>query len=148
VAKIGASMMIDRPVDEVWRYSIDWSKGPQWDPGLVECKVTSEGPLGVGTTLQSKRTTRGAKLIDFRVAEYEPGRMLTAEVMSPHAMRGTRITQSLESVEGKTKVNIAWDMKLHGFYSLFGPLLAREANKGCETQVGNLKRVIESQAKS
>ena len=145
MAKIGASVVVDRPVDEVWRYSIDWTKGPQWDPGLLECKVTSEGPLGVGTTLQSRRTTRGARLAVFRVTEYEPGRKLTAEVTSPNMMKGSRNTTTLENAEGRTKLGIAWDMKLNGFYSLLGPLLARSTKKLCETQVGNLKRILESE---
>jgi len=148
MAKIEASTTVDRPVDEVWRFAIDWAKGPQWDPGLIECKVTSEGPLGVGSTLQSKRTTRGAHLVVWRVAEYEPGRKLTAEVESPHLMEGSRQTIALENAEGKTKVNQTWDLKLNGFYSLLGPLLARSTKQTCETQLSNLKRVLESEAKS
>jgi len=148
MVKIEASVMIDRPIEEVWKFAIDWAKGPQWDPGLLECKVTSEGPLGVGTTLQSKRTTRGAHLVVFRVTEYEPGRKLTAEMTYPQMMRGSSETYTLENAEGKTKVNVAWDMKLNGFYSLLGPLLARSTKKLCETQIGNLKRILESESQS
>jgi len=145
MAKVEASVIIDRPVDEVWRYAIDWSKGPQWDPDLIECKVTSEGPLGVGTTLQSVRATRGAHLIEFRVTEYEPGRKLTAEVTAPKMARGSRQTMVLESAEGKTKVNTAWDWKLNGFYTLLGPIMIRSSKKTSETQLGNLKRILESE---
>jgi len=145
VAKIEASAMVERPTDEVWRFVIDFPNAPKVDPDLLECKVTSEGQLGVGTTLQSRRTTRGARLAVFRVTEYEPGRKLTAEVTSPKMMKGSRNTTTLENAEGKTKLNVAWDMKLNGFYSLLGPLLARSTKKLCETQVGNLKRILESE---
>ena len=145
MAKIGASVVVDRPVDEVWSYATDWAKGPQWDPGLIECKVTSEGPLGVGTTLQSKRTSRGAHLILWHITEFEPGRKLTAEATSPQMMRGSRNMMTFESAEGKTKVDIAWDTKFNGFYSLLGPLLAPSFKKTCETQLGNLKRILESE---
>ena len=144
MAKIEASTTVDRPVEDVWRAVIDFPNGPKWDPGLLECKVTSEGPLSVGSTVQSRRTTRGANLVVFRVTEYEPGRKFAAEVMSPRAMRGSRHMETLESVEGKTKYSIAWDLKVNGLYSLLGPLLARSSKKLAETQVGNLKRMVES----
>ena len=139
---------IERPTDEVWKFVTDFPNGPKWDPGLIECKVTSEGPLGVGTTLQSKRKTRGANLIMWRVAEYEPGRKITAEVTAPQMIRGSRNTMTLEGSEGKTKFSVAWDMKLNGFYSLLRPFMASSVRKTAETQVGNAKRVLESEPKS
>jgi hypothetical protein len=145
MAKIEASVVVDRPVEEVWKFVIDFPNAPKVDPDLLECKVTSEGPLGVGTTLQSKRTTRGAHLIVWSVTEYEPGRKLIAEVASPQMMRGSRNMMTCESAEGKTKVDIAWDLKLNGFYSLLGPLLAPGFKKTCETQLSNLKHVLESE---
>jgi uncharacterized membrane protein len=148
MAKIEASITVERPTDEVWRFITDFPNGPKWDPGLIECKVTSEGPLGVGTTLQSRRTTRGANLIVWRVTEYEPGRRITAEATAPQMMRGSRNTMTVENTEGKTKLNLAWDMKLNGIYSLLNPLLARSTKKMCETQLGNAKRILESEAKS
>jgi len=148
MTKIEASVLVDRPVEEVWRFVNDFPNAPKWDPDLIECKVTSEGPIGVGTTLQSRRTTRGANLVMFHVTEYEPGRRMTAEATSPKMMKGSTNTVILEKAEGKTKVNVAWDMKLNGFYSLLGPLLARSTKKLCETQVGNLKRIMESEPKS
>ena len=148
MAKYGASILVDRPVEEVWRFVIDFPNAPKVDPDLLECKVTSEGPLGVGTTVQSKRTTRGANLVVFHVTEYEPGRKLTAEVRSPNMMKGSRNTTTLENAEGKTKLSIAWDMKLNGFYSMLRPFMARSGRKLCETQVGNIKRVLETEAPS
>ena len=148
MAKITASTSIERPAEEVWKLAIDWSKGPQWDPGLVECRVTSEGPLGVGTTLRSKRTTRGLHLAEFRVTEYEPERRLTAEFTSPKMLRGSSETLTFQSAEGRTKVNLAWNLKLNGFYSLLGPFLAPSIKKGAETDLVNLKRILESGSKS
>lgn len=148
MAKIEASIVVDRPVEEVWRFVIDFPNAPKVDPGLIECKVTSEGPLGVGTTLQSRRTTRGANLIVWHVTEYEPGRKLTAEVTSPNMMKGSRNTTTLENAEGKTKLSVAWDLKLNGFYSLLRPFIAPSMRKLCETQVGNLKRVLETEVPS
>jgi carbon monoxide dehydrogenase subunit G len=147
MAKIETSTTIDRPVDEVWNFMLDVSSLPKWIPGNIEGKVTSEGPIGVGTTLRMKNSA-SPKLVEFRITGFEPGRKSTMEVTTPQMMRGSIETFALEDADGMTKVNLSFDMKLHGFYSLVGPLVARSMRKGGETEIGNLKRVLESKAQS
>jgi len=147
VAKIVASTMIERPTNEVWNFMLDVSSLPKWIPGLLEGKVTSEGPIGMGTTLQVKNSA-WPKLVEFRITEYEPGRKATMDITFPQAARGSRETFALENAEGKTKLNLTFDMKLNGLYSLVGPFVVPSQRKIAKTEVGNLKRVMESGAKS
>ena len=49
MAKIEANVIIDRPVEDVWSFMLDVSSLPKWIPGNLEGKVTSEGPIGMGT---------------------------------------------------------------------------------------------------
>jgi uncharacterized protein YndB with AHSA1/START domain len=39
--KTEASVIIDRPVEEVWRFVTDVEKMVKFDPGVLEVKVTS-----------------------------------------------------------------------------------------------------------
>jgi hypothetical protein len=43
--------VIERPVEEVFAVVQDVTKTPLWEPGLLEVRLTSEGPLGVGATM-------------------------------------------------------------------------------------------------
>ena len=43
--------VINRPVEEVLTALQDLDKAPQWNPGLTEVRQTSNGPLGVGSTM-------------------------------------------------------------------------------------------------
>jgi len=147
VAKIVASTTIERPTDEVWSFMLDASNMPKWIPGFLEEKVTSAGPIGMGTTLQVKNSA-WPHLVEFRITEYEPGRKSTMEVASPSMMKGSRETFALENAEGKTKLSLTMDMKLNGIYSLLGPFVGRSLRKGGETEVRNLKRTLESGIKS
>ena len=147
MAKIVVGTTIERPADEVWKFMLDVPSLPKWIPGLLEGKVTSEGPIGVGTTLQVKNTAWPHQ-VEFRITEFEPGRKSVMDVTSPPMMKGTRETFALESAEGKTKLSLTLDLKLHGFYSLVGPFVVPSQRKGGETEVGNLKRVLESGSKS
>ena len=146
MAKIVASTTIERPTDEVWNFLLDAPSWKKWIPGLLEGKVTSEGPIGMGTTLQVKNKAWPHQF-EFRITEFEPGRKSTMDVTSPHMVRGSRETFALENAEGKTKLSLTLDLKLHGFYSLVGPFVVPSQRKGGETEVGNLKRVLESGSK-
>jgi len=148
MAKIEASVMIDRPVEEVWKFISDLSNnGPKWNPGILEVKQTSAGPLGVGTTLQTKWSSTRMPQAVSRVTEYEPSRKITAEVTSPQMMRGSRESLSLESIEGKTRFNSEWELKFNGFFRLVGPFQVGSTRRFNETRVGNVKRILESQAR-
>jgi len=149
MAKIESSVLIDRPVEEVWNFISDLpNNAPKWNiwrgtHGVLEVKQTSAGPLGVGTTVQSRWSTR-PYLLTSRIAEYEPGRKIATEITSPQMMRGTRESLSLEGIEGKTKFSAVWEMKFSGFYRLLGPFQVGSLRGFNEARVSNVKRILES----
>jgi len=146
MAKIVTSILIDRPPEAVWKFATDLSNSPKWDVDCVETKQTSTGPLGVGTTLQYRRSTN-PKINDERVLEYEPNRKFTFEFTSG-PMKGSIVTMSLEVTGGKTRVTETGDYKLSGFYRLLVPFMGGMGKRKAEGRVGNLKRILESEAKS
>jgi carbon monoxide dehydrogenase subunit G len=146
MTKIEASVVIDRPAEAVWKFISDWSNAPKWMPGALEVRQTSAGPLGIGTTLQSRWSTMspGASL----VTECEPGRKITLLTTLPQMIRGTRESLMLENIEGKTRLNTAWELKFNGFYRLVGPFLVGRIRKSNEAMVSNVKRILESEARA
>jgi uncharacterized protein YndB with AHSA1/START domain len=47
--KLERSVIIRRPLEEVFAYVGDQMKAPEWQSGLTEVRRTTEGPVGVGT---------------------------------------------------------------------------------------------------
>ncbi len=47
---VEASITINRPIAEVFVFVTDFGNATQWQPGIIEARVTSNGPVGVGTT--------------------------------------------------------------------------------------------------
>jgi len=141
-----ASVSVDRPAEDVWKFITDWSNAQKWMPDALEVKQTSAGPLGLGTTIQSRwqstRMPKGAS----RITEYEPCRKITLENTSPQLIRGSKQSFGLENIEGKTKLKIAWEVRINGFYRLVGPLLVGRLRKSNEAMVSNVKRILESQS--
>jgi uncharacterized protein YndB with AHSA1/START domain len=145
MVKIEESVMIDRPVEEVWKFVTDLSKLPKYQTAVVEAKQTSAGPIGVGSTFEIRR--KDNTTTPQRCIEYEPNRKFSMEVTSG-PVKGTIFIYSVETVEGKTRFTSTGDMKYNGLYKLLGPFLSSSMRKEDIAAVGNVKRILESEAKS
>jgi len=140
--------MVDRPVEEVWRFITDWSSFPKMNPVILEAKQTSAGPVGVGTTVEAAHEARlGNRATSIRVVECEPDRKLTLEHTSG-PLEGTRTSFGMEAIEGKTRLTCTTDARLGGFYRLVGPFAAGRARREVSAELGNAKRLLESEEQS
>jgi uncharacterized protein YndB with AHSA1/START domain len=145
MAKIEESVLIDRPIEEVWRFITDISKVPKWDTHVLEAKQTSAGPLGLGATLELREKMGNINMTQLqRVIEYEPNRKFSVENTSG-PVKGTIIMFSMETVEGKTRFTSSGDVRFNGFYNLVGPFVTRWLRRAVAGSVGNAKRILESE---
>jgi uncharacterized protein YndB with AHSA1/START domain len=138
------SVIIDRPIEEVFAFSTDTEKIALWAGPVTEAKQTSEGPLGVGTT-----STRVTQLVgrrfesDYEVTEYRPNTRYSAKTTSgPFPIVETF---SFEAGEGGTKVTVAMEGDPAGFFKLAEPILTRIIKRQMGNDVGTLKDLLEAQ---
>jgi uncharacterized protein YndB with AHSA1/START domain len=143
MVKAELSVMIDRPVEEVWEFITDLSKIPKWETAILEARPTSAGPIGVGFTFELRRKDM---TLPTRIIEYEPNRRFSFEHISGPA-KGSVATYNVETVEGKTRLTSTGDIKFNGFYKLAGPFVFRSLRREEIAAIGNLKRILESEAK-
>jgi len=137
--------VIGRPVDEVWAVIADVAKTPLWTPGLSEARVTSDGPLEVGSALLYQGTFLGRA--------YESPAVVTALTQNKQfATKSTsgpfhiEIDATLEPVEGGTQVTGFYRGESRGFFKIAEPLLVRLSKKHFETAGENLRALLEEQA--
>jgi uncharacterized membrane protein len=71
--KIDYSVVIDRPLEEVFAYVTDIENMPVWSSEVEKAWKTSEGPMGKGTTFSSAAKVLGRQIENtIEVTEYEP----------------------------------------------------------------------------
>ena len=141
--RVEASVLIDRPVDEVFAYVIDVRNWPQWT-GFPEVKQTSEGPVGVGTTFWGVSEFMGRRAEwTSEVTGYEPNRTVEQKV----AWGGMSIEQSMtfEPVEGGTKYTQVGEAEIGGFFKVAEPIAKRTMRKQMEANLAKLKDILEGQ---
>ena len=144
MTKVESSVLIDRPIEEVFAYAADVNKLAQWAGPVVGSKITSEGPVGVGTT--SSRTTQflGRHMEStYEITEYEPNSRYADKTTSGPVPINSRI--SLDPVDGGTKVTIQGELDAGGFFKLAEPLVARMAKRQVATDIQTLKDILEAQ---
>jgi uncharacterized protein YndB with AHSA1/START domain len=147
MVKVEESVLIDRPVEVVWRFLEDLSKVPTWDTSISDVRLTSAGPVGVGSTGDFREKTMNTT-ISMRVTEYEPNRRFSFVHTSGPA-KGSILTFSLETVEGKTRLTEVHSLELSGFYKLLRLFInSSRMRRYIAASLGNAKRMLESEAQS
>jgi uncharacterized protein YndB with AHSA1/START domain len=141
--KFNLSVVIHRPIEDVFAYANDLSHWPEWNPGLIEASAP-EGPFHAGTRIREVFRFLGRRIEStFEVVEYEPNRQVTYRtVAGPIPMTGT---QTYEPVDGATKLTVTGEGEAGGFFKLAEPVVAQMTRRQFQTGLDNLKDLLEAQ---
>lgn len=103
------SIVIHRPVDDVFEYMNDVSREPEWQPQLIEAEQSPAGATAVGSRRRYVSEFMGKQLVNTYVVKvYEPNTRLvvettkdsvldaTSEILWEAVPEGTRVTMVLE----------------------------------------------------
>jgi uncharacterized protein YndB with AHSA1/START domain len=135
--------VIERPVDEVFAFLVDPSKTADWTPGVTEARQTSEGPVGVGTTVLfiGRFLGRGFES-PSEVTDFVPNERFTSK--STSGPIHLEVDSKLQPVEGGTRLSTVYRGESRGFFKLAEPVIVRLAKKHFETAAENLKALLEA----
>lgn len=145
MGKFDVSTTIKRPVEDVFAVISNPEDSPKWSSTSLEAKQTSPGPIGVGTTARFVGKFLGRRIeSESVVTEFEPNRKYTWENKTgPFPFKGS---VTLEQIEGGTRVNAAAEIEPGGFFKLAEPLLMSMARRQFQSDLDNLKDLMEANA--
>jgi carbon monoxide dehydrogenase subunit G len=143
MVKIEHSVVIRRPVGEVFKFLINPDNNSQWQAGVIESRKISDGEIGVGTQGEDLRKYLGREVrTSYEIVEYQPDHKLRFRSLSgPIKFEGS---YTLEPVEEGTRFSFAIQGDTGPFSSLIGPVASRMAKKQVEADSANLKELLES----
>ena len=143
--KTEQSMIVNRPVEEVWEYLSNVENMPKWDKGVLEARLTSEGPVGVGSTVQIVRQFLGRRrIVNLRVSEYVPNRILAIQGSLGQITAQTGFT--FEAVEGRTRLTQTSEIEISGWRELIVTILMPMLERDGRQDFTNIKRIMEAPA--
>ena len=125
MVRIERSVIIKRPIEEVFAFVTDIDNFPKWIPSVVESEKISRGPIGVGTT-EHEVVFRGYFFLKGEnnsvVTEYQLNKKIAWRTTSSFFPPWDS-TYNFESVEGGTNVTYVLQWEPNGLYKLLNPFV-------------------------
>ena len=139
------SVVINRPIEEVFAFTTDYDTHLQWQAGIVEAEITSEGPLEVGSQYKYVMQMLGRQLdTTGEITVFEPPKRHGWKATSgPFPAEGLF---SFDAVEDGTRVTFHVEAEAGGFFKLAEPLVIRMVRRQFETSLNNLKDLMDAEA--
>lgn len=142
---IAQSVTVNRPVEEVWDFISNFENTTRWSQGVLEARQTSDGPLGVGSTLQTVVRAFGRRrTADYLVTEYEPNHAFAFTVTS--GPMTSRARYSVEPAGAGTRLTASGEARARGLSKLLAPILVRIVKRHSQDDLANAKRILEASA--
>ena len=140
-----ATVVIERPIEEVFAFLADGENDPKFSPRVLEIAKTTDGPPGVGTVYASTVKDAGVKTKrEFKLTEFvRPTRIRWAEV-SKNLVTAPEGGYDLAREGTGTRVTIYNVLEGHGPGRLIAPLALRSARKGADDFGMAIKRAVEA----
>lgn len=137
-----ATIVINRPMADVFDYVMEVAHDAQWRTGIVEAAYTSDGPLGVGTTGFDRISANGRDMVaEWTTVEYEPG-LLARWTFDSGPLRGSG-GYICEQAGGGTRFTLEADVKPTGMYRWLGPIYGMIVRRLNSADVRKLKSILE-----
>lgn len=146
--KVEHSIVINKPVEQVWNFLTEFRNTPKWDIGVLETKQISEGPAGLGTTFQNIGPFLGRNSVrEYKVTEYEPNKKVAVKLITQEKfIREAEVSYTFNPAKNGTILTFTGRIEFSGFFKLIQPILLKRAKRDGQGDLDNLKRLIEAQS--
>jgi uncharacterized protein YndB with AHSA1/START domain len=143
--KAARTMVIDRPIADVFAFVGDQTNAPQWQAGLTEVRRLTDGPPGIGTRHSIVRTFMGRRTeLENEYVVFEPDRLITFRAIS--GSMPLEASYIFEPAGTGTKLTSAIAMQAAGFVALAEPLIAAGLRREMRANFARLRELLEGPA--
>jgi uncharacterized membrane protein len=137
------NVFINRPTQEVFDYITQPSNAPKWQGTAQSAEWTSNGPVGVGSTWRAENKFMGRKVeATLEITSWDPPNEHSFKSVGGSVPFETRT--KLEAKEDGTQLTMIGQAELGGFFKLAEGMVGKQMDKQMETDLANLKRMLEA----
>jgi len=142
---IEVSLVINRPVADVFAFVANLENLPKWDTDFQEAKRVTSTPDGIGATYQCLLKYPGGKTATQKVetTEYTENKKITYE-SEPTKIAKARVNIRFEHVAEGTKITSLLQPEFYGLFRLLEPLMTGAIHKSHTAHLNNLKPLLET----
>ena len=135
------SIIINRPVNDVYNFLLDGANNTKWRPGVLDIQRDAATPSGLGAVYKQGLKGPGGRIDgDYKITRLEPNKLIEFQVIAGPA-RPTG-NYNLEPAGNATKVSFVLDFQPKGLAKLMEGMIAKTMQSEVE-MLTNLKSVLE-----
>jgi uncharacterized protein YndB with AHSA1/START domain len=141
----GASVVIDRPIDDVFVFLLDGENDPKFSARVQQMEKATDGPPGVGTIYKSTVVDAGMTTQrEFELTEVDAPTKIRWAERSKNMVTAPEGGYDLKPAGDGTEVRFYNVLEGHGFGKVLQPLALRSARKGAQDFANSIKRAVEA----
>ena len=142
MAKVETSIVVNRPVSEVFQFLSVNENALQWQPGLLETRITND-VQSVGRAWIDVVQFLGRRMeVPFQLTDWQVDRRIAFQSTGgPIPMQGS---YTVEPSGSGTQVTFVLTGEPGGFFKLAEPVLMKMLQRQWQTNLANLKDVLEA----
>jgi hypothetical protein len=144
--RVEASVLIMANADKVFQFIAAPENGPRWQEGAVSTRVTTPGPVRLGSEMEHIGRWLGMRIRTHAVVTvFEPVSGFGYDITTALSSKPSRMRYLLEPVADGTKLTLTNEATLPRFVLPFAPLLQRSVQRMFDRDVGRLRGVVEAE---
>ncbi len=136
------TVRVNCPIERVFAFIVDEKNLRNWQTGLVENELLTEGPLRAGTRFREVRRMgpRDAE-IQGEITDFVPNQLFGTRTLTEPKVTAS---YALEQADGGTRIRYRFTMQSSGWMRLLEPIFATSIKKDSAADLAKLKRILES----
>ena len=140
--KVEHSVVINRPVAEVFAFITDVANEPKWQDGVISAQATSAGAVSVGSEAIETRKFMGRYMKSkLKVTAYEANKKFGFKVVDGPVP--FEINQSFEASGDGTKISVAIEGEPGGFFKLAEGMVRKQLESQMAGDFERAKKLLE-----
>jgi hypothetical protein len=145
MGQFGATVAIDRPIEEVFAFLADGENDPKFSSRVIEIAKTTAGPPGVGTVYASTVKDAGMKSKrEFKLTEFEPSSKIRWTELSKNAVVVPEGGYDFAPAGDGTQLTFFNVLEGRGLGALIAGFALRSARKGADEFAQSIKAAVEA----
>jgi uncharacterized protein YndB with AHSA1/START domain len=142
MASASSSVTINKPVDQVFSYVVDVANHPSWQAGILEARVTPDGPVGVGSTYHYTTEVMGNRMeTQMQVTAFEENK--TWGVTTVGVPRPVETIYSFEAAGDATTLTVSMDLPPDAYPAAALDMVKQQMAKAMADAANKIKTMIE-----
>jgi uncharacterized membrane protein len=143
MAKIEHTVIINKPVEQVFDYATNFDNLTQWELNMLESVKTSEQSKGIGTTYKGVIKAMGMKM-DWtsRITDFEENTRVDQTITSGRTVIYEKFLFD-ETDDGNTEFNLLQDYRYGGLLRLISPIVVLSMKQQMKKNLAALKMIME-----